>query len=104
MNRCGDLFVVMEDSSVWMFDVDRGTFERLAISRDDFCNQLEIDENRHSRLKDIVGDMTEVTKMLSEVAQQQTNSKDQKESKNEVKQIKLHNVDSVHMDKLNETI
>jgi len=45
MNRCGDLFVVMEDSSVWMFDVGRGIFERLAISRDDFCNQLEIDEN-----------------------------------------------------------
>lgn len=50
MNRYGDLFVVMDDSSVWMFDVGCGTFERLAISRDDFCNQLEIDENRNNWL------------------------------------------------------
>lgn len=50
MNRYGDLFVVLDDSSVWMLDVGGGTFDRLAISRDDFCNQLELDENLNNWL------------------------------------------------------
>ena len=63
-----------------------------------------IDENRYSRLKDMIGDMTEVTQLLSAAVQKQNNGKEQIESKNATKDIKTYHVDSVEMSKLNEII
>ena len=44
-----------------------------------------IDENRYSRLKDVVEDITEVTQSLSEAVIKQNNGDEQIESKNEKK-------------------
>ena len=44
-------------------------------------SKSDVDENRHSHLKDVVGEMTEVTKMLSEAVKQQNNSKDKKKAR-----------------------
>ena len=37
--------------------------------------ETDINENRHSRSNDMVGDMTEVTQLLCEAVQKQNNSK-----------------------------
>ena len=47
--------------------------------------ETAIDENRHSRLKHMVRDMTEVTQSLSEAVKQQNNGNDQIESNNKIK-------------------
>lgn len=48
MNRFGDLFIVLDDGSVHMFDVGGGTFERIAESRDGF--RAEIDQGDNANL------------------------------------------------------
>ena len=45
MNRFGDLFVVLDGDAVHMFDVGGGTLDRVADSRDHFCNLLDLDDN-----------------------------------------------------------
>lgn len=45
VNRFGDAFIVLDDNSVHMLDVGGGTFERLADSRDHFCDLLDVDHN-----------------------------------------------------------
>jgi hypothetical protein len=45
MNRYGDLFLVLDDGSVHMLDVGGGSFERVANSRDEFCTQVDEDDN-----------------------------------------------------------
>ena len=44
-NLFGDVFVILEDGSVSMLDIGAGSFERLADSRDQFCELLETPEN-----------------------------------------------------------
>ncbi len=50
MNRFGDLFIVLDDGTVHMFDVGGGTLERLADSRDAFCDLLDRDDNANQWL------------------------------------------------------
>ena len=50
MNRFGDLFVVLDDSSVWMFDVGGGSFEQVASCRDEFYDSIENDETANQWL------------------------------------------------------
>lgn len=47
MNRFGDLFVVLDDGTVHMFDVGDGTLKQVAESRDDFANKLDEDDNAY---------------------------------------------------------
>ncbi len=41
MNRFGDLFLVLEDGSVHMLDIGRGTLEKVADSRDHFAQRID---------------------------------------------------------------
>ncbi|MEQ9587978.1 MAG: DUF1851 domain-containing protein [Parvibaculaceae bacterium] len=50
VNRYGDIFAVLEDGSIHMLDVGAGTFARVANSRDDFCNMLDMDDNANQWL------------------------------------------------------
>lgn len=45
MNRFGDLFIVLNDGSVHMFDVGCGTLEQVAESRDAFREAIDQDNN-----------------------------------------------------------
>lgn len=45
VNRFGDVFATIDDGSILMLDVGGGTLERVADSRDEFCDQVEIPEN-----------------------------------------------------------
>lgn len=45
VNLFGDLFAVFEDGSVHMLDLGTGALERLADSRDHFCDLIEQDDN-----------------------------------------------------------
>lgn len=45
MNKFGDLFLVVEDGSVYWLRTDEGRLERVASSRDEFCNLIENGEN-----------------------------------------------------------
>lgn len=45
VNRFGDAFLVFEDGSVHMLDVGIGKIERVADSRDHFCDQIDINDN-----------------------------------------------------------
>lgn len=50
VNTFGDLFIVLEDGSVHMLDVGRGTIERLADGRDAFATRLDQDDNANNWL------------------------------------------------------
>lgn len=50
MNRFGDLFVILDDESIHMLDLGRGTFERVADSRDHFCDLMDEQENANQWL------------------------------------------------------
>ncbi|KLU06266.1 hypothetical protein RISK_001477 [Rhodopirellula islandica] len=45
VNRFGDVFAVLDDDRVHMLGVGGGTFERVADSRDHFCDLLDVDDN-----------------------------------------------------------
>ena len=45
MNRFGDLFIVLEDGTIHMLDVGRGSLEKVAEHRDDFAQKVNIDDN-----------------------------------------------------------
>ena len=45
VNRFGDIFAVLDDDTVHMFDVGGGTFERVADSRDHFAGLLDTNDN-----------------------------------------------------------
>lgn len=45
MNRIGDLFLVMSDGSVHLFDPGGGTLEHVADNRDHFADLLGEEEN-----------------------------------------------------------
>ncbi|MEL6108533.1 MAG: T6SS immunity protein Tdi1 domain-containing protein [Planctomycetota bacterium] len=45
VNRFGDIFAVLDDGCVYMFDVGRGTIERVAESREHFGDLLDTDDN-----------------------------------------------------------
>ncbi|MDX1983593.1 MAG: DUF1851 domain-containing protein [Bryobacteraceae bacterium] len=45
VNRFGDVFFVSDDGAVHLLDVGRGVVERLADSRDDFIEQMDVDGN-----------------------------------------------------------
>ena len=45
VNRLGDIFVVRDDGSVHMMDVGRGTFEQVALNRDEFADLADQDQN-----------------------------------------------------------
>lgn len=44
-NRFGDCFIVLDDGSVEMLDVSAGRIEKLANSRDEFAEKLDLDDN-----------------------------------------------------------
>ena len=48
MNRFDDLFVVLDDRSVWMLDVGGGSFEQVAENRDDFADRVKRDQNANN--------------------------------------------------------
>lgn len=50
MNRYGDLFLVLEDGSVHILDIGNGTLDKLAQSRDDFCEKVDNDSNANDWL------------------------------------------------------
>lgn len=50
VNRFADLIVVLSDGSVWMLDVGVGSFNKLAESRDDFCERIDENENANDWL------------------------------------------------------
>jgi hypothetical protein len=41
MNRFGDLFLRLDDGSIWRLDLAQGSFERLADDRNDFCEKID---------------------------------------------------------------
>ncbi len=45
LTRFADLFVYMDDDSVWRLDTGAGTFERLAESRNEFADLIDIEDN-----------------------------------------------------------
>ncbi|MBS0265544.1 MAG: DUF1851 domain-containing protein [Planctomycetes bacterium] len=50
VNRFADLFLVLPDGTVHMLDVGAGTLMKVAESRDDFADQIDIDENANEWL------------------------------------------------------
>jgi hypothetical protein len=50
VNRFGDLFVVLDDGSVHMLDVGHASLKRLADSRDQFAELLDVDNNANTWL------------------------------------------------------
>ena len=45
VNRFGDIFAVVEDGSIHMFDIGVGTFEQVADSQDHFCDLLDTEDH-----------------------------------------------------------
>ena len=45
VNRFGDVFAVFDDGSVHMLDVGTGVITRVAESRDDFANKIDLGNN-----------------------------------------------------------
>ncbi len=45
VNRLGDLFIVLDDGTVYMLDVGAGKFEKLADSQDDFIAKIDEGDN-----------------------------------------------------------
>ena len=45
VNRLGDVFFIPEDGSVHMLDVGSGRVERVADSREDFAEKLDLEDN-----------------------------------------------------------
>jgi hypothetical protein len=50
MNRYGDLFLVFDDGTVYMLDVGNGSLEKLADSRNEFCDRIDEADNANSWL------------------------------------------------------
>jgi hypothetical protein len=50
VNRFGDIFAALDDGSIHMLDVGAGTFDRVSVSRDEFCNLLDMDDNANQWL------------------------------------------------------
>jgi hypothetical protein len=50
VNRFGDLIIVLDDGSVHMLDLGSGQLSRLADSRDQFAELLDIDDNANDWL------------------------------------------------------
>lgn len=50
VNRYGDLFIVREDSSVWMVDIGTGTLDRIASSRGEYAELLDVGNNANDWL------------------------------------------------------
>jgi hypothetical protein len=50
MNRFGDVFIVLDDGTVHILDVEGGTLKRVADSRDDFCVKVDTDDNANDWL------------------------------------------------------
>ena len=50
VNRYGDLFLVFDDGSVHMLDIGIGSLEKLAESREDFCEKIDENENANEWL------------------------------------------------------
>lgn len=66
MNRFGDLFLVFNDDSVHLLDVSNGNIEKLADSRDEFCNKINEGNNANIWLMiSLVDELVEKGKILS---------------------------------------
>jgi len=50
MNRFGDLFVVLDDGTVHMLDIGRGSLKKMAEDRDDFARKVDQDDNANEWL------------------------------------------------------
>ena len=56
VNRFGDLFFVLDDGTVHLFDVGCGSIEQVAESRDDFCDKIDQDDNANQWLMVFLAD------------------------------------------------
>lgn len=64
-NRFGDLFLVFNHDSVHLLDVGSGTIEKLADSRDDFCDKINEGNNANIWLMiSLVDELVEKEKTL----------------------------------------
>jgi hypothetical protein len=45
VNRFGDIFLTIDDGSVWMLDVGAGSLERVADNREHFCQLIDEADN-----------------------------------------------------------
>lgn len=50
MNRFGDLFITLDDGTIHMLCVGGGTFTKIAESRDDFAEKIDIGDNANQWL------------------------------------------------------
>ena len=65
MNKYGDLFFVFDDDSVHMMDVGNGTLEKLAGSRDEFCDRIDEEDNANNWLMiPLVDELAKIGKLL----------------------------------------
>ena len=65
VNRFGDVFAASDDNSIHMLDVGGGTFERVADSRDHFCDLLDADDNASAWLMiPLIDDLVAADKSL----------------------------------------
>jgi hypothetical protein len=65
VNCFGDVFAELDDNSIHIFDVGGGTFERVADSRDHFCDLLDADGNASEWLMiPLVDDLVAADKTL----------------------------------------
>jgi hypothetical protein len=65
MNRYGDLFLVYEDGSVHMLQIDGGSVQKLASSRDEFARKLDEGDNANQWLMiPLIDDLVDSGKVL----------------------------------------
>lgn len=50
VNKFGDVIFVPDDRAVYLLDIGGGTTQQLANSRDDFCEQVDLDDNANNWL------------------------------------------------------
>ena len=65
MNRYGDLFFIFNDDSVHRLDLGAGTIEKLAENKEEFCCQIDEDDNANDWLMiPLVDRLVEAGKIL----------------------------------------
>lgn len=67
LTRAGDLFITLPDGSIHMLEVGGGELNKLADSRDEFCDLLDQDENANDWLMiQVIDSLTRSGHMLDE--------------------------------------
>jgi hypothetical protein len=50
VNRFGDVFIVVDDGAIYLLDISGGTFSRVAKSRDEFADLMDVAQNANNWL------------------------------------------------------